>query len=196
MIRYNTYCLIIRLLVFFHRQVNKQEVDAFVDKCSSSSSQVCEPLINIRHMETTSCEDFALVQNVFHSIIREVRQDRNPLSNPLHITEDTSTLMKPKTSGLAATIVNKRSRSPKPNDASAQNGSPSSSMRNSFASISISNSPNGSSMCASPPSANSTACTGNNSNVNSFLAANPNGKEMGKKNSSKFPFFNKILNKS
>jgi hypothetical protein len=147
-----------------------------------------------------------MVQNVFHNIIREIRRDRSQILYPLHITEESSnnssnTKFRP--SILTSSAPSKRSKSPKPletaSSAPTQNNSPTNSTGRSF----ISNSPIISSS-STPLTSNSvlynnnSSINNNNSSVHNFLQPNGlNGKEpVNKKNSSKFPFFNKILNKS
>ena len=58
------------------------------------TSSINEPSysLNVIHLESTSCEEYELVQSLFQRIIRDVRHQRETFhhSNPLHIIEETS----------------------------------------------------------------------------------------------------------
>ena len=193
-------------------------------------------------METTSCEEYEIVQNFFHKIIRTVKRERelNQLSNPAPpvIEENvSSSKTKPKLSSNT-----KRAKSPKQNmynmiqDPSQSSPdkhantlstvvtqSPISQPNSNYISISNNNNSNNSSSSnanntnsintiggstlnsinINPSGYSSSAINvSNNSNNNaaSGVATNSPGSLSSskdtKKNSSKFPFLTKILNKS
>lgn len=119
-----------------HRQVNKQEVESLVERFLNpgnnpsqlSLSQAVTDTkytpqtntdlsisLNLIHLESTSCEEFELVQNLFHRIIRDIRQQREPLqqNNPLHIIEEVSPKSNKSKSNIAALATKNRTKSPK-----------------------------------------------------------------------------------
>lgn len=57
---------------------------------SSSSINDSSANLNLVHLESTSCEDYELVQSLFHKIIKDVRQQREAfhIMNPLQIIEE------------------------------------------------------------------------------------------------------------
>lgn len=159
-----------------YRQVNKQDVEIIIEKylnytksndlTSSLNSETIN--LNIVHMESTSCDEYELVQNLFHKIVRDVRRDRDTyfISNPLVINEESSansehvklnSSFKQRFNSSPAFMGSKRSKSPKPNV-------------NNVVEQTVS---------VSPPANPSP-------NLVSFQSSKKN----------KFPFFNKILNKS
>jgi hypothetical protein len=78
------------------------------------TSSINEPSysLNVIHLESTSCEEYELVQSLFQRIIRDVRHQRETFhhSNPLHIIEETS----PKSQKSKTNSMTKiRTKSPK-----------------------------------------------------------------------------------
>jgi hypothetical protein len=219
-----------------YRQVPRQDIDSLIDKygnwCSSNVTNKlvsnetnhalitdnCLVSLNLTYMETTSCEEYELVQNLFHKIIRDVRREREThhLVNPLQICEDNysnssasnslnSKLKSKSSSSYNSSSTLKRSKSPKHNsfniiqDANNQNlsGSHSQLTLGSHASNGNSLSANNFQTLSSTPAVSS-AAAGSSTAATSASSSNGGGtsKEINKKNSSKFPFFTKILNKS
>lgn len=250
------------IFTFIPRQVNKQDVENLINKYSSNSNNfykdkdkdsqtaqsnetttvTTEPApkpsvnLNLIHMETTSCEEYEIVQNFFHKIIRTVKRERelNQLSNPTPpVVEEsvTSSKSKPKLANNS-----KRAKSPKQNMYNMIQD-PSQSSPDKYANslstvvtqspighssnyISINNNINNNSNNSSNSNLNSTNSINtvggsavNNININpggyssstinvpSAASNSPgslnNSKDTAtKKNSSKFPFLTKILNKS
>lgn len=159
-----------------HRQVNKQDVENLLEKFSNgskaatadiSSSSITENQVNLNliHLESTSCEDYELVQTLFHKIIKDVRQQREAfhITNPLQIIEEN--MPKNQKSGK------NRTKSPKH---LAENNVPNhqASANNNMSPVNIPN----------------------NGTINSLSVISSTKDGSLKKN--KFPFLNKILNKS
>lgn len=59
------------------RQVPKIEVETFIEKYSSSNKYLL-----IKYMESTSCDDYEVVQGVFMRIIRDLRNENRLLCLP------------------------------------------------------------------------------------------------------------------
>ncbi len=189
-----------------YRQVHKQEVELTVEKYLNNSStnnnktnDLTSSLssenvnLNLTHMESTNCDEYDVVQNIFFKIIRDVRRDReihliaNPLvineenispSNNIHIKHNS---FKARFHNNHQSFLSKRSKSPKiiPNliiqDANQLNNT-----------VSVQPS-------SAPGTANLISFQSNNININSSNSTLNSGNSV-KKN--KFPFFTKILNKS
>jgi hypothetical protein len=266
-----------------YRQVPKPDVDALIEKYSYGSGNNINMInnklfnsdptnhalitegggggicllgcLNVTYMETTSCEEYELVQNLFHKIIRDVRREREThhLVNPLQICEEiyysnnnsnqnantntnnnnnnnnnnssnslsNSKLKSKSSSSYNSSSTIKRSKSPKHNsfnmiqDLSQQN------LSGSHNQLAMTHASNGNSLSASnfqalaanapaaaaAASAAAASLTTSSSSNGVVLgsvsggsgtsgASGANPKEINKKNSSKFPFFTKILNKS
>lgn len=146
--------------------------------------------LNLTYCESTSCEEYDLVQNLFHNLIREWKREKESFLNLNQSDEkfSNSKSQKPK-------FIKSRAKSPniKTNFLAStdsnnnQNMSTSPSIHSgSYGDGSFNSTPV---HAASLPSSNSFT-NGPNSNY-SFKDSN-----IGKKNTSKFPFLNKILNKS
>lgn len=69
--------------------------------------------LNVIHLESTSCEEYELVQSLFQRTIRDVRQQREIFqhSNPLHIIEETASPKSQK--AKSNTLTKTRTKSPK-----------------------------------------------------------------------------------
>lgn len=135
-----------------------------------SDSSVC---LNIIHVESTSCEEYEFVQNLFHRIIRDVRHQRESfqLSQPLHIIEEVSQKSQKTKSNTSGTGNSKRTKSPK-HEANVNSA-------------------------LNPNSVNANSVPVNLANANNFnnMSVLPTSKD-GSLKKNKFPFLNKILNKS
>jgi hypothetical protein len=188
-----------------YRQVNKQDVEVIIEKYLNntkavdlSSSQSSETInLNLIHMESTSCDDYELVQNLFHKIIRDIRRDReiysstnlantqtndetNSNSNIVHNKQNS---FKSRFNSSPAFIGSKRAKSPKSTSNLIQD--------NSNSHLSAPSSTHGSNNFISIQSNNNSV----NNLSNTLNSINKdNNSNTAKKN--KFPFFTKILNKS
>ncbi len=170
---------------FLPRQVKKQDVINLVDKYSNklpsdggdlSGSTVSDGQVNINivHLESTSCEEYELVQNLFHRIIRDVRLQREASHHSQSVEEATAKNQKMKSN---AGILKNRTKSPKHLGAelNANTCQSNASIANAASTL--------------PANFQNSAA---NASVLNILPTNKDGSL--KKN--KFPFFNKILNKS
>lgn len=169
---------------------------------------------DIMHLETTACDEYQLIENTFHRILRDIKKDRQLLNecynmNHQDIFFQTSILS---SKSILKQINPKRSKSPKlnsinlihqtstlpdtnNNNASSNTLSPieiscNNSIKNSTLYVSNSHSRN-----SSPNFSNREFSNINTANKDA-IQNNSNSSGLTKKNSSKFPFFNKILNKS
>jgi hypothetical protein len=133
------------------------------------------------HLESTSCEEYELIQALFHKIIRDVRHDREiyQLSNSLQICEDNSQGSQKNTKTKSNN--SKRTKSPKNNSTENSNSN----------SINLINNQNFSSNLPPIPSSSLTSHL-NNNNSNSVNVISGNKEATIKKN--KFPFF-RVLQK-
>ncbi|RNA08322.1 ras family member 12 [Brachionus plicatilis] len=183
-----------------YRQVNKNDVEDVLKKYGSGSSKrisdstntIISDLervngsLNIVHVESTSCEEYDLVQNLFHKLIRECKREKE-IFQSLNQPDDGlfSRLPKPKVSGKTrAKSPNLKSNIFIPNEYNQNLSTSPPVYSGSYGDPAFS-----SAQTHSLPSSNSFTSTPNSSSNYTF----PN---TGKKNPSKFPFLNKILNKS
>ncbi|CAF0705637.1 unnamed protein product [Brachionus calyciflorus] len=207
-----------------YRQVNKNDVENLirkynyntVKKISDSTNTIINDVnmvnnttsLNLIHVESTSCEEYDIVQNLFHRLIRETKREKELFQN-MNQSKDESNLIISKIS--KSKFTKSRAKSPKAN---ANNIIPIESNINSlstsppFHSNSFLDSSFNLNQSSSIPTSNSFSntsssqfsSTGTNNNSftlnNSIFNRDNAGASNSKKNSSKFPFFNKILNKS
>ena len=138
---------------------------------------------SLMHLESTSCEEYELVQSLFHKVIREVRREReaHQISNPLQISEESSQKNKLKSN---TSTLTKRTKSPKQNNSIYEHSSQSAANVNST----------GNGMVSSQSAGNTLNSTGAPTVSNSAHFISSNKEASIKKN--KFQFFNKILNKN
>lgn len=244
---------------YFFRQVNKQDVDSLIRKCSNSSTNSLNKIndstntiindlaslsssstssslnnnINIVHMETTSCEEYDLVQNLFHKLIKETKREKEIYLSHNHSTNNTQNdentqnqsfkLSKSKFMNSSLTSSSKfRAKSPKQNQNTLIIQDSSNNLNNSlFNSLSNNSSTNSSqngnvNLSLVPFQSNNSALQidsmlNSTNSINSQSQSSPlnsnytntspiikdvSSSSSSKKNSSKFPFFTKILNKS
>lgn len=185
------------------RQVNKDDVDFVINKygskrISDSTNTIINDLekvnngsncLNLTHYESTSCEEYDLVQNLFHNLIREWKREKETFLNSNHSEErfSTSKVSKPKlyskSSNIKANVIASTDANNNQNISTSPSIHSNSYVESSFNSTQT--------HATSLPSSNSFT-NGPISNSN-YPFKDPN---TGKKNTSKFPFLNKILNKS
>ena len=182
--------------------MTKQEVEALIEKYTNNNTNKSTDInsslnsdsiyLNMTYAEATSCEEYELVQNLFHKIIREIRRERENflITSPLQISEESnsnnSQKSKSKFGNQMVSNNSKRAKSPKLN----LNNIIQESFSKESVTAALNQSLNGSNSIIQPQQQNT-----NINNVNSSINIITSNKEA-KKNSSKFPFFTKILNKS
>lgn len=173
---------------------------------SSNSSSTNPASFNLVHMESTNMEEYDIVQNLIHKVIRDVRRERelHQIPSPLQILEENQTSSKSKSKLIGNSSNNKRAKSPKPNLYNIIQDT-TSLMSHNNANSPNQNSPSSTSVV---PFQSNNFSSGNSTGVNnsSVYTTNNSGSSSGnnltstkdsvKKNSSKFPFLQKILNKS
>ena len=140
---------------------------------------------SLTHLESTSCEEYELVQSLFHKVIREVRREReaHQISNPLQISEESSQKHTSKSKSNTSTLT-KRTKSPKQTNSINEHSTQSAANVNST----------GNGMVSSQSAGNTLNTAGTTAVSNSAHFISSNKEASIKKN--KFQFFNKILNKN
>ncbi len=184
---------------FFLREVNKLDVQTTIEKYSNkrfinglnvSSINNNESNVIIQSVEVTSCEDYDIVQNIFHKLIREIKRDRETIKYmtcQLQINDDVNNnnnnnnLKTLKT--LKTNLNYSKSRSKSPRQANNINIS-----QNEIVNMINNNNVN------IENNINNVESTNNSQSIPNIIANNSNSAK--KQSSSKFPFFTKILNKS
>jgi hypothetical protein len=175
--------------------------------------------LNLTHFETTSCEEYEIVQNFFIKLLREIKRERDQhqLANQV-IDENTSSSSSSKGNKSKLIMGSKlRAKSPKSNASNIiqeNNNNLSAPISTGINSINSNMFLNSAASMSSPSqsvnnpltdlvnSALNSSNSAQTQNVDPETANNSGGKEItgtssvSKKNSSKFPFFTKILNKS
>jgi hypothetical protein len=220
----------ILLLHFLFRQVTKNDVDALLTRYSSvnlthnCSKEEKQPnlfldassnikLFHITHLECTVCEEYQLIENIFHEILRDIKKDRISLEVYSNNQDDILQSLNSGSKTKLKPTNSKRAKSPKsnPNSLIHQNTNIlSDDMNNNISSdglFSIDSSYNSnlkktnlSAINARSRNSSPSFSNGDFNNINTTSKdTTPNSVTSSgliKKNSSKFPFFNKILNKS
>ncbi len=188
------------------------------DKDSNSTSSLydyyqTQPQINLNiiHMETTAVEEYELIQNIFHSIIRQIKQERFSL-NLLSLDNQTNDRIKsvPGSYKTKPKLSNsKRTKSPKNSNEKIDTLNLNSNillggLTSEKDNITISNNnSNTSTMSNSYPHSRNSSPSNKDGGLHYITQHSPNSSQLttlpntpiSKKNSSKFPFF-KILNKT
>ena len=159
----------------------------------------------IQSSEITSCEEYEIVQNLIHKLVKEIKNDREATefanNQTIYNSDDNNVTDIKKLKSSTLNYSKSRSKSPMPNFNKIVNHesltnvlqqSPNS--NNNQFNISGSNTNNESSSNNSSLKNIEIGSTGTNNQIfPSIIANNTNS---AKKPSSKFPFFTKILNKS
>jgi hypothetical protein len=229
-----------KINIFLKRQVTKNDVDSLLARYSTlnltqnyskeekqinlySDVSSSYQFLNIAHFETTVCEEYQLIEHVFHKILREIKNCRKTLSaNSINNNQDK--ILEISTSSLKKKLKlanSKRSKSPKLNLSyminqktsiltDANNNNKNNNNNNNLSSNALfsidpsynNNSINGSIFLTNHRSRNSSPSF-KNGDINKIDTVSrdttlnsPTTIGFIKKNNSKFPFFNKILNKS
>ncbi len=167
-----------------------------MEKFSNKNFLNNENSLIIQSSEITSCEEYDIVQHLIHKLVKEIKNDREAIDN----TSDDNNLIDIKKLKSSTLHYSKsRSKSPMPNvnkivnhdSLTLTNVLQQQSINNNQYNISGSNTNNESS--SNNSSLKNIEIGTNNQIFPTIIANNTNS---AKKQSSKFPFFTKILNKS
>ena len=192
---------------FYFREVNKHDVERIMEKFSNKN--ILKPLnvknenneassLIISSSEITSCEDYEIVQNLMHKLIREIKRDSETIeymTRQLKINNEDCINNNFKTHLKSSLNYSKsRSKSPRPvfNSTNKSNTSINETLLLQTNSSTNNESSSNNSSLKNVDIANGLAIA-NQTNSQSYpnMIANTSTK----KQSSKFPFFTKILNK-